>query len=77
MSANRHPERDATHYADTPGPLPSSGNEHAQSGTPSTRTVVWPTSTTDELAGTLDHLIHEIDDVFGFTTRRDLSARAG
>ena len=70
MTARRHSQHNAARHVDTPGPLPSSGDVHAPPDATPTRPAVWPIGGTGASSRELDHLIHEIDDVFGFSRRR-------
>ena len=78
MTASRHPRRNAAHYVDTPGPLPSSGDVHAPPDAAPAHPAAWPPGGTDDLSHEPGHLVSEIDHIFGFTRRRDSSsARSG
>jgi hypothetical protein len=66
MTTSRRPQHNATHYVDTPGPLLSSGDTQVPPDTGPDRLTTWPPGGTDDHSHELDHLIHMIDDVFGF-----------
>jgi hypothetical protein len=67
MPTREHPDYRAGH--DTlAAALPSSSDiAHAPSDAPSAQLTPWPSDEADDLAQDLDHLIVEIDEVFGFT----------
>ena len=75
MAAHSQPARKAAERADAGGPQPSSHTPSTAQRAGTTRLVEWPMGGTDELSHEVDHLIREIDEVFGFA--RPSLARRG
>ncbi len=67
MAADRQTAREAAEQPGAGELQPSSDTPSAAQRTTATQLAEWPIGGTDEPSHELDHLICEIDEVFGFT----------